>query len=285
MKTLTFVAALSSMLFACTEEKQNNKSANEIQSVKTEMAKPEMLKSYIGSFEAEVVNNHAKSPTYANKINVSVTSLKDGKITGYSLIAGNQQTFEGTYTVNAGKFDVKAKEPGTDKHDGRFEFSLDTIGKKVIGKWYSFDTTIDVTVRTYTLDEKTFSYDANLPLPEILVGMPFYDPKLEEAEGGRGEGITKDVLKVNPSVAQLSKAQVENMYKGDLEVLRNSIYARHGYSFRNRKMRYLFDNYADWYMPVSLNVENELTEIEKKNIDLLKRYENHADKYYDEFGR
>jgi hypothetical protein len=38
-------------------------------------------------------------------------------------------------------------------------------------------------------------------------------------------------------------------------------------------------------MPVSLNVENELTEIEKKNIDLLKRYENHADKYYDEFGR
>jgi pyridoxine 5'-phosphate synthase PdxJ len=75
------------------------------------------------------------------------------------------------------------------------------------------------------------------------------------------------------------------MFKGDLEVLRNSIYARHGYSFRNRKMRYIFDNYTEWYMPVSLNVEKELTEIEKKNIDLLKRYENHAAKYYDEFGR
>lgn len=285
MKKLTLVAAISSMLFACTEEKQSNKSANEIQSVKTEIVKPEMLKSYIGSFEAEVVNNHAKSPTYANKINLSVTSLKDGKITGYSLIAGNQQTFEGTYTINAGSFDVKAKEPGTDKHDGRFEFSLDTIGKKVVGKWYSFDTTIDVTVRSYTLEEKVFSYDAKLQLPEILVGMPFYDPKLEESDGGRGEGITKDVLKVNPSAVELSKAQVENMYKGDLEVLRNSIYARHGYSFRNRKMRYLFDNYADWYMPFSLNVENDLTEIEKKNIALLKRYENHADKYYDEFGR
>jgi hypothetical protein len=53
MKKLTLVAAISSMLFACTEEKQSNISANEIQTVKTEIVKPEMLKSYIGSFEAE----------------------------------------------------------------------------------------------------------------------------------------------------------------------------------------------------------------------------------------
>ena len=29
------------------------------------------------------------------------------------------------------QFEVVAKEPGTDKHDGQFEFLLDTIGKKI----------------------------------------------------------------------------------------------------------------------------------------------------------
>ena len=75
------------------------------------------------------------------------------------------------------------------------------------------------------------------------------------------------------------------MYQGDLEVMRNSIYARHGYSFRNRRMRFLFDQLVDWYMPVSVNITGELTDLEKKNIDLLKRYEAHAEKYYDVFGR
>lgn len=245
----------------------------------------EMLKSYVGSFEAFKVNENAKSPSYSNKINVSITSLKDGKIRGYSIIAGNQQLFQGEFTMEADKFKVKALEPGTDKHDGRFEFLLDTTAGKVSGKWYCFDTTIDVPVRQFDLEAKTFKYDANTPLPEILVGMPFYDPKFDQVDGGLGEAITADVLKWNPSMVELKKTDVANMFKGDLEVLRNSIYARHGYSFRNRKMRYLFDSYADWYMPVSLNVEKELTDLEKKNIDLLKRFENHAAKYYDEFGR
>ena len=54
------------------------------------------------------------------------------------------------------------------------------------------------------------------------------------------------------------------MYQGDLEVMRNSIYARHGYSFRNRRMRFLFDQLVDWYMPVSVNITGELTDLEKR---------------------
>ena len=280
---LTFTTAI--LLASCADKESEEKVTNISETIKEVTETPEMLKSYVGNFEAERVNDHAKSPSYSNKINVSVTSLKEGKINGYSIIAGNQQIFQGDYTLNDGKFDVKALEPGNDKHDGRFEFMLDTVAKRISGKWYCFDTTIDVPVRSFDLDEKSFKYDPNSPLPEILVGMPFYDPKFDEIDGGVGEMITKDVLKFNPSVKELKKADVANMFKGDLEVLRNSIYARHGYSFRNRKMRYLFDQYAEWYMPASLNVEKELTELEKKNIDLLKRYENHAAKYYDEFGR
>lgn len=284
MKKLITISFALATLFACNDNPQTESKAESPKET-TEIVQHEMLKSYVGSFEAEKINENAKSPSYSNRINVSVTILKDGIIKGFSIIAGNQQNFEGAYTIISGKFDVKAKEPGTDKHDGRFEFSLDTIGKKIVGKWYCFDTLIDVPVRSYTLEEKVYAYDANTSLPENLVGLPFYDPKFDEVEGGVGEMITKDVLKANPSVVVLKKSQVENMYKGDMEVLRNSIYARHGYSFRNRKMRYIFDNYTDWYMPRSLDVQSELTELEKKNIALLKQYEHHADKYYDEFGR
>lgn len=75
------------------------------------------------------------------------------------------------------------------------------------------------------------------------------------------------------------------MLKSDMEILRNSIYARHGYSFKTRKMRYVFDTYVDWYIPMSTDVSKELTPLEQENIALLKRYEQHAETYYDTFGR
>ncbi len=34
----------------------------------------------------------------------------------------------------------------------------------------------------------------------------------------------------------------------------------------------------------SIDVTNELTDVEKKNIALIKRYEEHAESYYDTFG-
>jgi hypothetical protein len=38
-------------------------------------------------------------------------------------------------------------------------------------------------------------------------------------------------------------------------------------------------------MPVSTDVRTKLTDTELKNIDLIKRYEEHAEKYYDVYGR
>jgi hypothetical protein len=89
---------------------------------------------------------------------------------------------------------------------------------------------------------------------------------------------------LNSSARLLTQAEVENLTKADLYVLRNSIYARHGYSFRKRQLRAYFDK-QDWYIPVHANIKSDLTEIEKKNIQLLLKYEEHAEEYYDEFGR
>jgi hypothetical protein len=106
-----------------------------------------------------------------------------------------------------------------------------------------------------------------------------------DRETGESEMLTGDAARFNASTHRLKKSELENLYAADLEVIRNAIYARHGYSFKNRRMRYIFDSYVDWYMPVSTDIRAELTELEKANIELLKRYEQHAEHYYDVFGR
>ena len=74
------------------------------------------------------------------------------------------------------------------------------------------------------------------------------------------------------------------MKKGDLKIIRNTIYARHGYSFKNMPLRVFFDAQS-WYIPMQIDIKSNLTRVEKENIKLLLRYEKNAVEYYDYFGR
>lgn len=91
-------------------------------------------------------------------------------------------------------------------------------------------------------------------------------------------------FKVNASKDKITKEFAENLSKADIFILRNSIYARHGYSFKNRQLRLYFEDY-NWYMPVFTDVKKSFTKIELANIDLLLLYEENAEEYYDRFGR
>ena len=51
---------------------------------------------------------------------------------------------------------------------------------------------------------------------------------------------TNAIYEINASNTALSKTDVENLSKGDLAILRNSIYARHGYSFKRKAYRVFF---------------------------------------------
>jgi hypothetical protein len=237
---------------------------------------------YVGMFKASVYDD-SKKPSWSNKINISIDKIKGGNVIGHSVVAGNDRPFEGTIEMSSpGLFQVEAKEPGDDKYDGTFSFTIIVDPEnKINGTWTSNDDKLAVTKRKYKLKKKSFKYNPNFNLEGWGYTDLYnsYDKKTDESEF-----LTVDVSKKNPSKEALSKADVENMKKGDLEVMRNSIYARHGYSFKNRKMRYVF-NYVDWYIPVHTDIRSDLTDLEKKNIDLIKRYEQHAERYYDSFGR
>lgn len=95
---------------------------------------------------------------------------------------------------------------------------------------------------------------------------------------------THDIFKINPSKELIKKEVVENLSKADLYILNKLIYAKHGKIFGEKKLREYFLNHS-WYLPVSNNVDSDLTEIEKENLDLLERYERNAKEYYQVFGR
>ncbi|MCC6459409.1 MAG: YARHG domain-containing protein [Saprospiraceae bacterium] len=236
---------------------------------------------YVGYFAAKTYDDNQKI-SYSNKITVFLDSVSGTQLFGHSVVAGNNRPFSGAMRQEAGVYVAEVREPGDDKYDGQFYLRIDTRDSTVKGTWKAYKK-LGVTEREYELKRTPIRYDPNLDFPEVGQWADLYDTYDEKV--GKAEMVTDQVTRFNASARLLKKEEVENLYKADLEVIRNTIYARHGYSFKNRRMRYLFDSLVDWYVPTNTDVRSQLTELEKKNIDLLKRYEQHAERYYDDFGR
>jgi hypothetical protein len=222
-----------------------------------------------------------------NKINISIDKIEGNQVIGHSVVAGNDRPFIGTVTKTGGIYKFEVSEPGDNKYDGTFTFQIkDTL---LTGTWKSFKK-IDIQHRKYELTKKVFRYDAN-----VMMGNRYIDwekPTKKIKEDIEGEAYYNDafstatdrIYEINASSKLLTTAEVANLKKGDLIVIRNAIYARHGFSFKKRPLRVFFDA-QDWYVPVYADIKSDFTDIEKKNIELLLRYEKNAAEYYDTYGR
>ncbi len=248
---------------------------------------------YIGQFEA-LDFDYEKGGMRSNKITIQFDSIVgDTMVYGHSVVAGNLRPFKGEADWIEDRMELNVKEPGDDQYDGQFIMSLkDSI---LSGKWYANDNQLKVPVRAFELTNKVFEYNPDLML-EVGWFNLYEHGKTKEGKVLDEEGedyyidevvetLTEASSNINASTKLLTKEEVENLYKTDLEIIRNTIYARHGYSFKNRKIRNIFDAYVDWYIPFSTDVSKKLTAVELKNIELIKRYEQHAETYYDSFGR
>ncbi|WP_103866264.1 YARHG domain-containing protein [Aquimarina sp. I32.4] len=245
-----------------------------------------LLGFYVGAFITSSYEDvHKKKGSYHNRINISVDRIQNDSLYGHSVVAGNSRPFKGSFDKVT--LFAKVTEPGDDKYDGVFEFTLYPEKNKIKGVWIANNNQLAVPKRKYDLDKKEFEYNAGLNLhfdEEYDYNLSLHNS--QDEENGEFESIDPSIIsKLNASSQELTNQDVENLNKGELEILRNLIYARHGYSFKNRKMRYFFDSAIDWYIPVSTDVRKELTSLENKNIELIKRYEQHAKRYYDYFGR
>ena len=188
-----------------------------------------------------------------NKITLLITKAQNDTVEGRSVVGGNDRPFTGTIIEKDGAWKITAKEPGDDPNDGVFDFSISTSDPGTLnGTWKPNDA--KKVAKTYTLQRKQFTYRTDVgDFPEA-------------------------------SQRLLAPKDVENMMKEDLEWMRNEIFARHGYCFRKKTMRDGFEE-LEWYIPDNVDVRDKLTDIEKKNLALIKRYEKYAEEYGDEYGR
>jgi hypothetical protein len=189
-----------------------------------------------------------------NKINIAIADIENGKVIGYSVCAGNFRPLNGTVTTKDDliyTFDVR--EPGSDKYDGHFNFVINLQHDALTGTWKPFKEGV-VADKQFELVKTAFIYEpANGEYPEA-------------------------------SERILEKDDVANMLKEELEIMRNEIYARHGYSFKDKSMRRHFDTTA-WYVPMGVDIRANLTDVEVENIYLIYTYENYYEEEYDNYGR
>lgn len=94
----------------------------------------------------------------------------------------------------------------------------------------------------------------------------------------RTEQIRLDVSKDNihpydvACERKLTEDDLAGMSKKELRLMRNWIFARHGYIFSTTEMRNYFEQ-QPWYQGRYSNVTSMLTDIEKYNINFIKEHE------------
>lgn len=70
----------------------------------------------------------------------------------------------------------------------------------------------------------------------------------------------------------LTSSDLIGLSQWDLKIMRNEIFARHGYIFQTDEMRNYFSG-KSWYNPRYYDVNDMLTKVEKENITLIKNFE------------
>lgn len=314
MKLFYSLICISFFTISCKEAIKNEKkfvaeqSFEEIQFVEPKVSnslvvnsKEDLLGYWVGDFKADISEEKTDSiyqeknyNLLNRKITFSIDEIKGDSIFGHSITAGNISQFKGLVFQNESEFVIKVDEFKKSKYDGLFEMNISKNDSLLIGNWVAYNPIeLKVATRKYQLQKKIFIYNPNNKVDEIFINDDKFntlkykdtiDGEVFENEFEEYFTNTEKLYEKNASIDELTSDFVSNLSKADIFILRNSIFARHGFAFRDKQLRMYFELF-DWYMPVFGDVKEDLTEIEIKNIDLLLRYEQNAEEYYDTFGR
>ena len=307
MKKIVLLICTTFVVFSCKDDKKdavkNNSSNDTISSIQIEPTQ-EDIGLWAGLFEADSIDSEkGDNWSYQNRISIVIQKINsDNTVEGYSVSAGNIRPFKGDLVKEGNSRYVMANEPGDHKYDGTFKFNISEKDDSIYGTWISKRKDLPVLSRKFNLKKTAFNYNPKNILTKDDADMEFDDvspvvdwvnyKKKKDGENIDGEeyyytiqrASSDEIYKINGSTQKLTEKQLKNLHKLDLEIIRNTIYARHGYSFANRGARQFFD-YVDWYVPLYTNVEDKLSPTEKENIALLKRFEKYATDNYQQYGR
>lgn len=289
MKKIVLICSIALLMFSCRDKKKSDGADS---AASQEEIHKDLYGFWVGDFvyEFDYVGAGNERPV---KINIVIKKITKDKVIGQSVVAGKKQNLEGSLFENEGNLRFVMKESGSLKSDGSYEFELK--GDTLIGVWNNLKTGKDADKMYYKLLKRVFVYNPNLMLPKtdyIDWSTSRDQTRMDTLDDGKVDTTTMalfrsaspQIFEINASNTLLKADQVENLRKLDLQIIKNTIFARHGYFFKKSSIRDFFDP-VDWYIPISNDVGKDLTPIEKANIKLLQRYEKYAEDNYDAFGR
>ena len=302
LKTTTaFLFAM--VLIGCKKETKTTENTEENKIVKQDsLIAPELHKEYYGIYTGDFYGkgkifdkeiNEYYEGTDCKKISVKINRITKDSVYGQSIVDGNQRPFRGVFNENSKSFILD--EPGNDATDGRFQIKIDK--DSMSGTWAAYtNSKVNIPLKTLKLIKKEFVYNPNFMLDKDSDLVDWENPKDFKEKYTNDEGKTEsytesknrfasdEVFKINASTQKLTEKDLKNLRKLDMEIIKNAVFARHGYAFKKPTYRYFFEQ-TDWYIPVSNNVDDQLSPLEKNNVALLNRFIQYAEDKYDSFGR
>jgi len=255
------------------------------------IAPNDLIGFWVGSFHATnefkqiALNDDGQLAWHTeDKITIAIESIKNNNVKGFTVVAGLTNKFTGILQDNVDNLVLQIKQKGKEIGIGEFFLSIDKNQDYLQGEWTSLNQ-IEIPKRTSRLEKRAFTYDPNVvfsptrkdmtdSLLSTLVAQPDDYSEIYEAISMPSELI----FTANPSKVKLSEDDVSGLSIGSLILLRNTIFARHGYAFKKRPLRIFFED-QDWYVPISSNPKQGLTPVEKHNIKMLERYEKNYREY------
>lgn len=298
----TLVSLLAVSLVNCKKDgKTDEKTKDSLTAKRDSAVIPEVHKEYYGIYTGEFAGMEKMTDddgsefdgTVYKRISLKINRITADSVYGQSIVNGNQRPIRGIFNETSKSFVLD--EPGNDKTDGRFEVKL--AGDSMTGKWNAFNKkAVKAPLKTIKLAKKEFVYNPNFMLDpdsnlvdwsnpkDFVEKYTDSDGKTESYTISKNRVASEAVFTLNASKQKLAEKDIKNLRKLDLEIIKNSVFARHGYSFKKETYRNFFEQ-TDWYIPVSGNVDKDLSPMEKENVALLNRFIKYAEDKYDSFGR
>ena len=297
MKKLLIFSLLATILCSCNSEKAKEKKSPQDSVVVENENHKNMYGIWMGKFEKNP--DDGDFDEIGDKVSYKLTIIIK-RITADSVYA--QSIRESKTSALTGKIEDNGKilsfvlnEDGKSDVDGHYDFKFEN--DKLQGKFIPFDKDDTYNLRKFQLVKKPFEYNANLMLLDDSTAYVDWsksksqrniikndDGTSDTSENNNFRSASKRIFKINASTTALKESELKNLRKLDLEIIRNTIFARHGYAFKKETFRNFFDP-VEWYVPVADDVNAVLTNVEKTNIILLQRFEKYAVDNYDTFGR
>jgi len=165
-KILLLLLAGSFMLSCNNDKKEETKSStDDYQSEKTEKVVTDnqptntttdpvvnLVEKILGSFVGPFGNN---------KITMLITKAEGDSIAGRTIVGGNNRPFTGTFSKVGSAYVINATEPGDDKDDGAFSFTIDEANTDVVtGSWKPNNKAKPA--KEYSLKRRAFEYNPNV---------------------------------------------------------------------------------------------------------------------------